>query len=145
MATRGQNEGFRVLDDFICEALHDAAIPQANPKSPGQNEGVRVLEDLALAGSDGSEQPAATAPGLVAGESEMGSAQLDGARMEQRLQDGGVVAGRMAHSFDNILTGILGFVELTVSQMTPGSLPYRYLSEVLQAAQQGAQLTQQLH
>lgn len=65
--------------------------------------------------------------------------------IQQRLQDGAIVAGRMAHAFDNILTGILGFVELTVSQMTPGSMPYRYLTEVLQAAQQGAQLTQQLH
>jgi signal transduction histidine kinase len=65
--------------------------------------------------------------------------------LHDRLHDSAVIAGRLAHSFDNILTGILGFAELTLSQLPPGSAQYRYLSEVLQAAQQGTQLTQQLH
>lgn len=70
---------------------------------------------------------------------------LDQVRLQQRMQDGAVMAGRMAHAFDNVLTGILGFAELTLSQLPPGSTPYRYLAEVLQAAQLGTQLTQQLH
>lgn len=41
----GQNEGLRVLDDFVCEAIHDPAVPQAPPSKRGQNEGVRVLAD----------------------------------------------------------------------------------------------------
>jgi hypothetical protein len=51
MEKRGQNEGLRVLDDFVCEAIHDPAVPQALSNKQGQNEGMRVLE-----GSDqGSE------------------------------------------------------------------------------------------
>jgi len=53
MAKRGQNEGFRVLDDFVCEALHDPAIPQASPKNQGQNEGVRVIEEMVFDGTAG--------------------------------------------------------------------------------------------
>lgn len=73
------------------------------------------------------------------------SEPLDRARLHQRLQDSAVVAGRLAHAFDNVLTGILGFTELTLSQLDAESPQYRFLTEVLQAAQQGAQLTQQLH
>ncbi len=70
---------------------------------------------------------------------------LDRDRLEQRLHDAAVMSGRLAHSFDNVLTGILGFAELTLTQMSPESAPYQYISEVLRAAQLGVQLTQQLH
>jgi signal transduction histidine kinase len=73
------------------------------------------------------------------------SDRLERAQLQQRLHDCAVMAGRVAHAFDNILTGILGFAELTLSQLPPGSTQYRYLEEVIQAAQQGAHLTQQLH
>jgi len=73
------------------------------------------------------------------------SAGLDQARLHQRLLDAGTISGRIAHAFDNILTGILGFAELTLSQ-TESSSPNRVLlEEVLRASQQGVQLTQQLH
>jgi hypothetical protein len=48
MGNRGKPEGFRVLDDFVCEAIHDPAVPQAPPNKRGQTEGVRVLEELSL-------------------------------------------------------------------------------------------------
>jgi hypothetical protein len=48
MNKRGQNEGFRVLDDFVCEAIRDPAVPQAPPNKRGQNEGVRVLGELSF-------------------------------------------------------------------------------------------------
>ncbi|HTU92849.1 MAG TPA: hypothetical protein VMF69_22405 [Gemmataceae bacterium] len=44
MDKRGQNEGLRVLDDFVCEAIHNPAVPQALPTKQGQNEGMRILE-----------------------------------------------------------------------------------------------------
>lgn len=70
---------------------------------------------------------------------------LDEARLQQRLQDAGTISARIAHAFDNILTGILGFAELTLGQ-TPAASPNRqFLEEVVRAAQQGVQLTQQLH
>lgn len=48
MDKRGANEGFRVLDDFVCEAIPDPVVPLAPPNRRGQNEGVRVLEELSL-------------------------------------------------------------------------------------------------
>jgi signal transduction histidine kinase len=69
---------------------------------------------------------------------------LDQNHLQQRLLDAAVMSGRIAHAFDNVLTGILGFTELTLSMATDATLQ-QYLGEVLQAAQSGIQLTQQLH
>jgi hypothetical protein len=44
----GQNEGYRVLDDFVCEAIHESTVPRIPPNQRGQNEGVRVVEELSL-------------------------------------------------------------------------------------------------
>ena len=46
MANPGHNEGFHVLDDFVCEAIHDPAVPLANPANQGQNEGMSVIEEV---------------------------------------------------------------------------------------------------
>lgn len=70
---------------------------------------------------------------------------LDQARLQQRLEDAGTICGRVAHAFDNILTGILGFAELSLSQVGTNAPVYPYLEEVIRAAQQGVQMTQQLH
>jgi hypothetical protein len=46
MARPGQNEGFHVSDDFVCEAVHDPTIPLANPANQGRSEGMSVVEEL---------------------------------------------------------------------------------------------------
>jgi signal transduction histidine kinase len=70
---------------------------------------------------------------------------LDQVRLQERLQDAGTISARVAHAFDNILTGILGFAELTLSQTESQSPNRAFLEEVVKAAQQGVSLTQQLH
>ncbi|MFN4258397.1 MAG: ATP-binding protein [Gemmataceae bacterium] len=70
---------------------------------------------------------------------------VDQVQLQQRLHDAGVMASRLAHAFDNILTGILGFSELTLTQLDPEALAYQYVAEVFEAARLGNQLTQQLH
>jgi two-component system, cell cycle sensor histidine kinase and response regulator CckA len=61
-------------------------------------------------------------------------------RRKQRLEDAGKVAGRIAHDFNNVLAGILGFTELSLSQM-PADVPARALvGEVYEAALQGTRL-----
>lgn len=74
-----------------------------------------------------------------------GSLDPDQAHLQQRLQDAGLICGRVAHAFDNILTGILGFAELSLSQLDPSAPVYAYVEEVIRAAQQGVDMTQQLH
>src|SRR5438067_12683960 len=46
MANPGHNEGFHVLDDFVCEAIHAPSVPRANPANQGRNEGMSVIEEL---------------------------------------------------------------------------------------------------
>src|SRR5438270_925487 len=50
----------------------------------------------------------------------------------------------LAHAFGNVLTGILGFAELTLGQLPSDSLPHHYVKEVLQSGQQGARWVQKL-
>ena len=63
----------------------------------------------------------------------------------QRLQDAAVIAGRMAHDFDNILTGIIGFSDLTVPLLPAGSQPAGFVAEIAKVGQRGIAFTQQLH
>ncbi len=70
---------------------------------------------------------------------------VDAERLLQRLGDASIIAGRMAHDFGNILTGIIGFADLSVPLV--GSVPTaaKYISEISKIGQRGIQFTQQLH
>jgi len=70
---------------------------------------------------------------------------LDADRIGQRLADVATVAGRMAHDFDNILTGILGFADLALPLLPLGSQEASYLAEIASVGQRGTTFTQQLH
>lgn len=62
----------------------------------------------------------------------------------QRLDDAARVALRLAHDFGNVLTSILGFGELALGQLEPGSTCHGYVSEVHRAAEQGHELIQRM-
>lgn len=70
---------------------------------------------------------------------------VDSSRLQDRLDDASVIAGRMAHDFDNILTGIIGFADLTIPLVPAGSQQARFISEISKVGQRGIQFTQQLH
>jgi signal transduction histidine kinase len=70
---------------------------------------------------------------------------IDADRLVQRLADAAVIAGRIAHDFDNILTGILGFADLALPLLPAGSQPASYLAEIAKSGQRGTAFTQQLH
>ncbi len=68
---------------------------------------------------------------------------------EQLLQSGkleavGVLAGGVAHDFNNILSAIIGFAEITLSRMDSGDPNRRNLEKILDAALRSADLTKQL-
>jgi catechol 2,3-dioxygenase-like lactoylglutathione lyase family enzyme len=48
MDKQGQNEGFRVLEEFVCEAIHNPRVPPSPSNKRSQEEGVRMLEEPAL-------------------------------------------------------------------------------------------------
>jgi signal transduction histidine kinase len=70
---------------------------------------------------------------------------LEPAMLEQRLKDASVIAGRMAHDFDNILTGIMGFTDLAQPLAPAGSQLARFLTEINSVGARGIVFTQQLH
>jgi CheY-like chemotaxis protein/nitrogen-specific signal transduction histidine kinase len=68
----------------------------------------------------------------------------DVASRQARLEDAALVARRLAHDFGNVLTGILGFSEISLGILSSHSPVYQYALEVQRSAQQGAELTQRL-
>ncbi|HEY2785089.1 MAG TPA: HAMP domain-containing sensor histidine kinase [Fimbriiglobus sp.] len=70
---------------------------------------------------------------------------IESERLHQRLGDAAIIAGRMAHDFDNILTGIIGFADLTLPLLPMGSQQSRFIGEIGKVGQRGIQFTQQLH
>ncbi|QDU20121.1 ATP-binding protein [Urbifossiella limnaea] len=91
---------------------------------------------IALAGKALERSPAAAA--LV-------GPVVDADRLEQRLADAAVVAGRMAHDFDNILTGIIGYSDLAAPLLPAGSQAQSFVAEIAKVGQRGIAFTQQLH
>jgi signal transduction histidine kinase len=70
---------------------------------------------------------------------------LDPDKLFQRLGDAAVIAGRMAHDFDNILTGIIGFSDLALPLLSPGSQAAKFVAEIGKVGHRGTVFTQQLH
>jgi signal transduction histidine kinase len=64
--------------------------------------------------------------------------------LERHLESAAAISGRLAHDFGNMLTGILGFTELTLSQLPADSPSRRYVEETYQSAQQGARWVQRV-
>ncbi|MSQ95291.1 MAG: hypothetical protein EXR98_12140 [Gemmataceae bacterium] len=55
------------------------------------------------------------------------------------------VTGRLSDDFGNYLTGIMGFTELSLLHVDSESALRRFLQEVLEAAEHGADGTRRLH
>jgi signal transduction histidine kinase len=70
---------------------------------------------------------------------------IDSDRLQQRLNDASVIAGRMAHDFDNVLTGIIGFADLTVPLLPPHAQPTKFVQQIADVGKRGIAFTQQLH
>jgi len=63
---------------------------------------------------------------------------------QQRLDDAVVVARRLAHAYSNVLTSVLGFLELGLGQAPVNTTLQRYLEVALRGVNQGVGLTQRL-
>jgi signal transduction histidine kinase len=63
----------------------------------------------------------------------------------QRLNDAASVAGRLAHDFDNVLMGVMGFAELAQTELAPASPAASYITELLRVASSAQEITRQLH
>ncbi len=62
----------------------------------------------------------------------------------QRLEAVGLLAGGIAHDFNNVLTVIIGYSDLALGQVEPGSAVTADLEEIQRAARRATKLTEQL-
>jgi nitrogen-specific signal transduction histidine kinase/CheY-like chemotaxis protein len=62
----------------------------------------------------------------------------------QKLESLGVLAGGIAHDFNNILTGILGYADLTLLDLSPVSPARDSVQQIVIAARRAADLTKQM-
>ncbi|NWJ44439.1 MAG: PAS domain S-box protein [Chloroflexi bacterium] len=65
-------------------------------------------------------------------------------RQAQKMESVGQLAGGVAHDFNNILTAIQGYTDLTVNTQSLNSDGIEYLNQVSLASNRAANLTQQL-
>jgi len=65
-------------------------------------------------------------------------------RRSQKLEALGTLAGGIAHDFNNVLAGIMGFTELVLEDLTPGSLEHGRLLLALKGAYRGRDLVKQI-
>ncbi|MCK4514339.1 MAG: PAS domain S-box protein, partial [Spirochaetaceae bacterium] len=62
----------------------------------------------------------------------------------QKMEAVGTLASGIAHDFNNILSAIVGFSELALSDMAPESRQHPYIENVLAAGKRAAQLVRQI-
>jgi hypothetical protein len=89
MATHpGGNEGFRILDELVCQAIPDAAVsgpPEASaPPGRGANSGMQVWEEVALDSAGPSRLPPT---GVAEGSPDVGDRSAVGTHMVEVVID----------------------------------------------------------
>lgn len=62
----------------------------------------------------------------------------------QKMESMGILAGGVAHDFNNILSGILGYASLIMQQISEESPLYNYMGVIEQSAIRATRLTRQL-
>lgn len=76
-------------------------------------------------------------------ELEKQSAEIKQALLQsQKLEAVGMLAGGIAHNFNNILYAVQGYVQMARSDVSPESIAYQNLSKVLEAVDRGEELVQ---
>lgn len=65
----------------------------------------------------------------------------DQLRQSQKMEAIGTFAGGISHDFNNLLTGILGYCDLALSELDPSSEVYRDVAEVRALAVRGSDLS----
>ncbi len=65
-------------------------------------------------------------------------------RQAQKMESVGRLAGGVAHDYNNVLSVILGYTELAMTQIKPAEKVHTYLNEIHTATKRGGSITKQL-
>ena len=68
----------------------------------------------------------------------------DQLRQAQKMEAVGQLAGGVAHDFNNILQGIMGYTEMAMSNLSPSDRAYQDMEQVEKGSERAATLTRQL-
>ncbi|MBP7460935.1 MAG: PAS domain S-box protein [Candidatus Delongbacteria bacterium] len=88
--------------------------------------------------------------GIVSDITERKKAEADRLEMErrilhvQKLESLGILSGGMAHDFNNILMGIMGYIDLARMKLPPDSPVISHLREIEKAANHAADISRQM-
>lgn len=63
---------------------------------------------------------------------------------QQRLQIMGTMTGGIAHEFNNMLTPVMGYADMLLDLLTPGSEEYEYAQEIFDASDRAKDVIQQI-
>jgi two-component system cell cycle sensor histidine kinase/response regulator CckA len=62
----------------------------------------------------------------------------------QKMESLGLLAGQLSHDFNNLLTVIIGSMELIIEELKPGSIGQKLSTEILRSSKESAGLIKQL-
>jgi len=65
-------------------------------------------------------------------------------RQAQKLETVGQLAGGIAHNFNNMLSGIMGYTQLMLHKEKQGSIEYKNLNKILNISQRASEMVKQL-
>lgn len=65
-------------------------------------------------------------------------------RQAQKMEALGTLAGGIAHDFNNILFSIMGYSEMTLDSLVPGSIEHSNMEKVMKAGQRAGELIKQI-
>jgi len=152
--TAAQAIGRQVTDLLLPESVRDVHQRSLREILSGQIPSER---EYALLTKSGEERMVVWNYGAIPGpDGESGSILMAGTdvterrRLEraiigmQKMEAVGTLAGGVAHDFNNILTGILGNLDLARKRLPPGSEAVTTIEESIHASERAARLIQQL-
>ncbi|MBI5103046.1 MAG: PAS domain S-box protein [Nitrospirae bacterium] len=119
--------------------------------------GTDLHHEYPILAKDGSERlivwdfaPLRDAEGNITGTAGIGIDITDHRQVEDQLRQAqkmeaiGLLAGGVAHDFNNILTAIVGYSSLLLDRIGPGDSSHDYVSQILAASEKAASLTRSL-
>lgn len=113
-------------------------------------ETIRLRKDGRKISVSLTESPIRGDAGKITGLSSIARDTTERKRLEQdllqsqKMEAVGRLAGGIAHDFNNILTAILGYSDLIISQIDSRQWMYKHLTEIRKAGEFAASLTHQL-